>query len=55
MNGYIYKCPKQCPIRKNCFILKTEKPLPERIIVYVKCLANKKQDIRIEIGGPRPP
>lgn len=53
-NSYIYRCPKECKIRKHCFILKTEKPIAYPLPVLQKCLAEKR-DIRIVIGGERPP
>lgn len=52
--GYIYRCGKPCPIRKKCFILKTEKPIEPIITVLYKCDAEKR-DIKIDIGGFRPP
>lgn len=53
-NGYIYRCDKYCPIRKKCFIIKSEKPIEQPITVLYKCEA-QKQDIKINIGGARPP
>jgi hypothetical protein len=49
-----YRCPKNCPIQKKCFILKTAEPIKEPIRVLQKCPA-KKKDIPITIGGKRPP
>ena len=49
-----YRCPRQCKIHKKCFILKTETSVKQPIAVLHKCLAEKK-DIRIIIGGERPP
>lgn len=51
----IYRCHQQCPIHKNCFVLKTETPIKEPVVVLYKCVKEKK-DIRIIIGGQdRPP
>ena len=57
--GYIYNCPEPCPIKKHCFIIKTEAELIAPIAVLKKCEARKGKDIRVEIGGEqdraRPP
>ncbi len=52
--GYVYRCPKACPLRKKCFVLKTAAALPYRIGVWQKC-AVTKSDIRITIGDGKPP
>lgn len=49
-----YKCPHKCPIKKNCFIIKTAKPIPCEVTVLYKCPAYKK-DIPICIGSDHPP
>jgi len=54
MTETIYRCKKECPIGKNCFILKVEEHIKEPIKVLHKCPAEKK-DIPIQIGGERPP
>lgn len=51
----IYNCPERCPIKKRCFIIKLEYPLKEQVIVLKKCDAKKGKDIRVTIGGERPP
>lgn len=51
----IYRCPVQCPIKKSCFIIKVEAPIKEPIPVLKKCEAQNGKDIRIRIGGDRPP
>lgn len=51
---YTYRCPEHCPIRKNCFILKTTEPLKTPITVYQKCTAIK-DDIVVTIGNKPPP
>lgn len=51
---YIYKCPLQCPINKHCFVIKLEERPVSPLKVLQKCPAEKK-DIKIEIGGERPP
>lgn len=53
-NEIIYRCNKECPINKKCFIIKLTQPLKEKVSVLHKCQAFKK-DITIEIGGTRPP
>lgn len=50
---YIYKCPKECPIHKHCFVIKLAQPLKEPLPVLYKCCA-AKEDILITIGK-RPP
>lgn len=49
-NKAIYYCPKVCPIRKHCFVIKLVKELPEPLTVLKKCPACNGQDIRIVIG-----
>lgn len=51
---YTYRCPKKCPIGKNCFVIKVTEVIKEPITVLQKC-PDRKADIRIIIGGPRPP
>lgn len=53
-NGYIYKCPLQCPIHKHCFVIKLEERLTQPLKVLLKCAASR-DDIKVEIGGERPP
>lgn len=53
--GYIYNCPKKCPIRKKCFIIKLTSELAQPIEVLKKCEACHGQDIIVTIGGSRPP
>lgn len=53
MEGFIYNCPMLCPIRKHCFIVKTESELTEPLIILKKCDAEKGKDIRVRIGGTR--
>jgi hypothetical protein len=55
MDGYIYNCPAHCRIKKHCFVIKTEKEILEPLTVLKKCDAEKGRDIRIQIGGKRPP
>ncbi len=51
---YTYRCPKKCPIGKRCFVIKVAEAIKEPITVLQKC-PDRKADIRIVIGGPRPP
>lgn len=51
---HTYRCPVKCPIGKQCFVIKVEEELKQPIAVLQKCPA-KKADIRIKIGGSRPP
>ena len=53
-NNTIYRCDRKCPIHKNCFLLKVEQPIKTPIVILHKCLAEKR-DIRIQVGGERPP
>ncbi len=53
-NGYIYKCPLQCPIGKHCFVIKLTERLAHPLTVLLKCAA-KKDDIEIKIGSDHPP
>lgn len=53
-DGYIYKCPLLCPIKKHCFIIKVEERIKQPMTVLLKCTA-QKGDIKVEIGGDRPP
>ncbi len=50
-DGYIYKCPKRCPINKHCFVIKLENELTSSLAVLKKCDAKKGRDIRIRIGN----
>lgn len=49
-----YRCQRPCKLHKKCFIIKTDTPVKQPIIILYKCSAAKK-DIRIVIGGERPP
>lgn len=51
----IYRCTFECPIRKHCFIIKTDKPLSAPLLIYQKCIAAHGQDIQIIIGDDKPP
>lgn len=51
----VYRCPKRCPIHKNCFILKSKEELPVRITVLFKCPEQHGRDIEIEIGKTKSP
>ena len=52
----IYRCRKECSLRKKCFILKTETEIEKPISVLIKCKAHGGKDIRLTIGGVnRPP
>ncbi len=54
MNGTIYRCNLKCPIGKHCFIIKTEMPLKEKLIILQKCPV-LHDDIKLVIGESRPP
>lgn len=51
---YIYRCPEKCPIGKKCFVIKVAEEIKKPIIVLQKCRA-RKGDIKVSIGGTRPP
>lgn len=56
MNSAVtYRCPKKCPIRKNCFVIKLSAPPAVQIEILFKCPAEKGKDIPIRIGENRPP
>jgi len=55
MQPVIYRCPKECPIHKQCFVLKSAAQIEEPIHVLQKCPAEHNNDILITIGGQRPP
>ena len=45
-----YRCTRDCPIHKQCFILKLTEPLSTEIQVLQKCKAAHGNDIIISIG-----
>lgn len=49
-----YRCNRNCPIRKNCFIIKLKEPLPTPVTVLFKCKATKS-DVEVTIGPDQPP
>ena len=49
-----YRCPRNCPINKKCFILKSKNELPSSLTVLVKCPNEKGKDIEVEIGKTKP-
>lgn len=51
---YTYRCPMKCPIGKHCFVIKVPETIKTPMTVLHKC-PERKADIRIVIGGPRPP
>ena len=51
---HTYRCPMKCPIGKRCFIIKVTEEIKEPLTVLQKC-PDRKADIRIIIGGTRPP
>lgn len=48
-NGYIYRCTKECPWNKQCFIVKTSDELKDEIPVLFKCKVSGNE-ILINIG-----
>ena len=55
MAEVIYRCQKECLIKKRCFILKSLGYIKEPIQVLYKCPAEHGKDILLTIGGQRPP
>lgn len=53
--GTIYRCYKDCPLHKRCFVIKVKKPLLHELTVYQKCEAKKGKDIVLKFGKERPP
>lgn len=51
---YTYRCTEKCPIGKRCFVIKVTEAIKEPMTVLQKC-PDRKADIRITIGGARPP
>ena len=51
---YTYRCPKECPIGKHCFVIKVTEAIKEPMTVLQKC-PERKTDIIINIGGSIPP
>ncbi len=49
-----YRCTKNCPINKHCFVIKTKEKLKEEVVVLVKCVNEKGKDIEIKIGESPP-
>ena len=42
-----YRCSITCPLMKHCFIVKTNRPLPDSTVFLVKCPA-KKHDVAVD-------
>ena len=56
MRPIIYRCPLSCPLRKQCFIIKTVTRIEKPMEVLVKCAARENTDVEVTIGGEeRPP
>jgi len=45
---FIYRCSKECPINKKCFVIKVEEIITQPLKIKQKCRAYKK-DIVIKI------
>ncbi len=50
----IYRCTRNCPINKHCFVIKTKEKLKEEVVVFMKCVEKKGEDIEIKIGEKPP-
>lgn len=53
--GTTYRCYKDCPLHKRCFVIKVRDPLTHELTVYQKCPAEKGRDIELTFGKERPP
>lgn len=53
--GTTYRCYKDCPLHKHCFVIKVRDPLTHELTVYQKCPAEKGKDIELTFGKERPP
>lgn len=53
-NTNTYRCNKECPIHKHCFIVKLKDPLPIPVTVLLKCKVSKL-DVEVTIGPDQPP
>ena len=53
--GTIYRCNRNCPLHKRCFVIKVKAPLTQELTVYQKCEAKKGKDIELKLGKERPP
>ncbi len=42
-NDYVYRCSKQCPIRKKCFVIKVKDLITQPLQVMYKCKACKRE------------
>ena len=40
---YIYRCSKECPINKKCFVIKVSEPIKQFLKIKYKCKAYKTQ------------
>lgn len=48
-DGVTYRCAEPCLRNKKCFIIKTKKPIRDKLVVLQKCPARQKQDIPLII------
>ena len=39
---YIYRCSKECPINKKCFVIKVSELIKQPLIIKYKCKAYKR-------------
>ena len=49
---HIYRCPRKCPWKKNCFVCKVQGELPGDVVVLHKCVVSK-EDIPVHLGQAR--
>ena len=47
-NDYIYRCSKDCPINKKCFVIKVSDIITQPLQIKYKCKAYRR-DILIKI------
>ncbi|ROR28131.1 hypothetical protein EDD66_10569 [Mobilisporobacter senegalensis] len=54
IKGFVYRCTKDCPWKKHCFVIKTPYELKEEMPVIYKCKGTGNEiliHIGLNIGG----
>ena len=49
MGDNVYRCPQNCPWKKNCFVCKTDGEVDGDVVILHKCEITK-EDIPVRIG-----
>lgn len=45
----IYRCPRECPWKKKCFVCKVQGDVPVDIVILHKCEVSK-EEIPVHLG-----